>query len=93
MEYLAGADAQKIWVERGGFTSVNKNVELSAYPDDVARKVAEQLTGAEVFRFDLDDTIGGALQQAYFTGVTRYLANPADLDAILSSIESARGGQ
>jgi len=90
MEYLAGADAQQIWVERGGFTSVNSDVGEDAYPDDVARKQAAQLTEADLFRFDLDDSIGGGLQQAYFAGITQYLQNPDQLDQILESIESAR---
>ena len=38
----------------------------------------------------LDDAIGGALQSAYFTGVTEYLADPGSLDAILADIEVAR---
>src|SRR6266550_1457868 len=37
MQFLATADAQEIWVKRGGKTSVNKAVPLSVYPDDVAR--------------------------------------------------------
>ena len=38
LSHIAGADAQKIWVQRGGFTSVNKKVSLDSYPDPVARK-------------------------------------------------------
>ena len=91
MTYLASADAQKIWVEAGGFTSVNTEVDLDAYPDEVARRQAEQLLEADSFRFDLDDAIGGGLQQAYFTGITQYLQNPGQLDSILQSIEGSRG--
>ncbi len=90
LNYLASAEAQKIWVDEGGFTSVNKMVATTAYPDPVAKAQAEQLTQAKVFRFDLDDAIGGALQTAYFEGVTQYLASPGDLDKILASIEAAR---
>jgi alpha-glucoside transport system substrate-binding protein len=90
LNYLASAEAQRIWVDRGGFTSVNSQVSLDAYPDAVSRAQAEQLTSAEVFRFDLDDAIGGALQLAEFDGVTQYLANPDNLDSILSGIEAAR---
>ncbi len=88
--HIASAEAQQIWVERGGFTSVNQQVSLDAYPDEVARAKAQQLLEAEVFRFDLDDAIGGAVQQAFFQGVTEYLANPGNLDAILANIEAAR---
>jgi len=90
LSHLASAEAQQVWVDRGGFTSVNTAIGLDSYPDVVARAQAEQLTTAEVFRFDLDDAIGGALQTAYFTGVTEYLADPGTLDAILAGIEAAR---
>jgi alpha-glucoside transport system substrate-binding protein len=90
LNWLAGAEAQQIWVERGGFTSVNQEVSLDAYPDEVARRQAEQLIEAETFRFDLDDAIGGSFQDALLSGVLRYLSNPGDLDGILSGIESSR---
>jgi len=90
LNYLASAEAQRVWVDLGGFTSVNSQVSLDAYPSTVARAQAEQLTAAELFRFDLDDAIGGALQLAFFDGVTQYLANPDDLDDILAGIEASR---
>jgi alpha-glucoside transport system substrate-binding protein len=90
LEHLAGAEAQQVWVELGGFTSVNEDVDLEAYPSDVAKRLAEQLLEAETFRFDLDDAIGGGLQQAYFQGVTQFLQNPGQLDQILQQIEAAR---
>ncbi len=90
MSHLASAEAQQVWVDRGGFTSVNTQVALDSYPDVVAQAQAEQLTTAETFRFDLDDAIGGDLQAAFFTGVTDYLADPDSLDSILQGIEDAR---
>jgi alpha-glucoside transport system substrate-binding protein len=90
LSHLASAEAQQIWVDRGGFTSVNSGVGLDSYPDVVAQAQAEQLTTAETFRFDLDDAIGGDLQAAFFTGVTDYLADPDSLDSILQGIEDAR---
>ncbi len=88
--HIVSADAQKIWVQRGGFTSVNKQVSFDAYPDPVSRKLADQLTKADVFRFDLDDAIGGATQQAEFQGVTSFLADKGRLDGLLSNIQSSR---
>jgi alpha-glucoside transport system substrate-binding protein len=90
MGYLAGAKAQEVWVKAGGFTSANKQVPIASYPNPVSKKQAEQLANAKAFRFDLDDAIGGALQQAYFKGVTQYLQSPGQLDGILKSIEDAR---
>lgn len=89
MEHIVSAEAQQIWVELGGFTSVNSEVSLDSYPDEVARAQAAQLLEAETFRFDLDDAIGGAGQSAIFAGVTQYLTDPSSLDEILSGIDSA----
>ncbi len=89
---MASAEAQQIWVERGGFTSLNTNVSLDAYPTDLDRSAAEQLADPDaVFRFDADDAMppgvsgaGGAV----FTGILEYIAG-GDLDAILQGIEDA----
>jgi hypothetical protein len=48
------------------------------------------LTTAGVFRFDLDDAIGGAAQQAEFEGILQYLNDPASLDNILQDVEGSR---
>ena len=90
MSHLASADAQQVWVDIGGFTSVNRQIGLDSYPDSVSRAQAEQLTQADTFRFDLDDAIGGALQAAFFQGVQDYLDDPDSLDSILEGIEAAR---
>jgi alpha-glucoside transport system substrate-binding protein len=90
LKYLASAQAQTIWVKKGGFTSVNKQVSTDAYPSDVAKKVAEQLLNAQTFRFDLDDAIGGSVQTAYFKAVTQYISNPGSLDSLLSGLDSTR---
>jgi alpha-glucoside transport system substrate-binding protein len=90
LRYLASADAQRIWVEAGGFTSLNKGVDLDSYPNATARGAADQLLNAKVFRFDLDDSLGGATQQAIFTGVTQFIANRGQLDSILSGIQATR---
>ena len=58
-----------------------------------AQASAQRLTQADVFRFDLDDTIGGEVQRAFFAGITEYLADPGSLADILSGIEAARGAE
>jgi len=86
--YLASAEAQQIWVERGGFTSVNNQVSLDAYTNPLARLAAEQLTGATVFRFDADDNMPSAVQKAFWKGTLAYLQDPSQLDSILADIEA-----
>jgi len=88
--WLASGEAQQIWVERGGFVSLNTDVPLDSYPTDLDRRVAEQLSDPErIFRFDADDGMPagvGGDNGAVFTGVLQYLGG-GDLDEILQSIE------
>jgi alpha-glucoside transport system substrate-binding protein len=93
MEYLSTAEAQQIWVERGGFTSTNNQVDLNSYPDPLAAKAAQQLTSARIFRFDADDIWGGELQSAFWNGILDYLENPSRLDSILQEIEAVAAQQ
>jgi len=88
VEYLASPEAQQIWVNLGGFTAVNKRVSLDAYPDPLARRAAEQLTAATIFRFDADDSMPSAVQKAFWDGTLAYLQNPSQLDDILAQIEA-----
>jgi alpha-glucoside transport system substrate-binding protein len=88
IQYLAGADAQTIWVKRGGFTSVNNKVSLDAYPNVLTRAAAQQLTGATLFRFGAGDSMPSAVQTAWWAGVLSYLQDPSQLDSILANIDS-----
>lgn len=88
VKYLATAEAQTIWVKRGGFTSPNKSVDLSAYPNDVARTSAKQLTTASAFRFGAGDIMPPAVQQAWWKGALTFIGDQSQLDSVLSNLES-----
>jgi len=88
VDYLLSAEAQEMGVRQGGFISTNKRVNMDSYPDVMAAKVAEQLTSANIARFDADDIWGGDLQAAFFEAVLDYLANPSGLDHILENLEA-----
>jgi alpha-glucoside transport system substrate-binding protein len=93
MEHVASAAAQEVWIEAGGFLSVNSEVSLDAYPNDLDRRVAEELGSSDaIFRFDLDDAQGSAAQAAVFAGVQEYLQG-GNLDDILAEIEAASAGE
>jgi alpha-glucoside transport system substrate-binding protein len=77
-----GADV----VELGGFTSVNRSIPADAYPDAVARAIADQLASAEVVRFGAGDLMPAAVQQAWWKGMLQLVADPTTLDALLDSL-------
>src|SRR6266567_223682 len=88
MQFLATAEAQEIWVKRGGKTSVNKAVPLSVYPDDVALNSAMQLSQATFFSLSQDDLMPVAMESAYWKASLDFISDPTKLDSILSTLES-----
>ena len=88
MAYLVTADAQKIWVERGG--ALSANTKVTSYPDDVSKRSAEILANAGVFRFDASDLMPTAMNDAFWKSILDYVKTPADLDSILSNLDSVQ---
>ena len=90
INYLLTPEAQQIWVERGGFISMNKNVPADAYPDETSKRSAEILAGASSAKFDASDLMPNAMNQAFFEAVVAYVQNPGDLDSILSNLDNVQ---
>ncbi|HEX9058380.1 MAG TPA: ABC transporter substrate-binding protein [Ktedonobacterales bacterium] len=88
VQYLASKQPQEIWIKRGGFTSANKSVDLSTYPDAVSKASAQMLVSASTFRFGADDLMPSQVEDAFWKGVLTYIGNPGQLDSVLSDIES-----
>ena len=93
IEYLATPEASEIWAKRGGFSSPNKNVDASVYPDPIQRTTAGAIGEAEVFRFDLSDlqpaAFGATVGQGLFKLFQDFLQNPTDIDGITTQMEAA----
>jgi alpha-glucoside transport system substrate-binding protein len=87
IRYLTSAEAQAIWVERGGAISPNQRVPLEAYPDPLSRQSAELLTSAEVVRFDASDLMPEAMNNAFWQAILEFIQNPRALDRILTSLD------
>ena len=94
IKYLVTADAQKIWVGRGGALSANKNA--NNYPDDVSKRSAAILTSAKIFRFDASDLMPTAMNDAFWKAIVSYVQDSSKLDSILTNLDtvqkSAYGG-
>ncbi|MDH5747401.1 MAG: extracellular solute-binding protein, partial [Candidatus Bathyarchaeota archaeon] len=85
-QFLAGADGQEIQVGEGGHIATNLDVALDAYPA-VDKGVAEILVGKEVL-LDLDDTIGGAFQEEFWTQLKLLWVSPGSLDSVLAALDA-----
>jgi hypothetical protein len=93
VSYMATPQAVTIWAKRGGFSSPNKNVPSSAYPDALTRTIATTLANAKTFRFDLSDlqppSFGATVGKGEFKIFQDFLRNPKNVNGIASSLESA----
>ena len=93
LEYLTTTDAAEIWAKRGGFSSPNKHLDVSVYPDEITRTTAGALAEAETFRFDLSDlqpsAFGGTPGQGLFKLFTDFVEKPQDIDGITQQMEAA----
>ena len=88
MEYLSSPEAGRIWVSTGAIVSPNKGVELSAYPNQLVRKEAQQVREATVFRFDGSDLLPGDLGTEWPTVLQGVIKNPDQMDSLLSDFAS-----
>ncbi len=86
--YLSTAQAQSIWVGRGGALSANKSV--TNYPSEILKKAAGDLAAAKIFRFDASDNMPQAMNDAFFKGIVTYTKDPSTLDTVLTNLDAAQ---
>jgi alpha-glucoside transport system substrate-binding protein len=93
ISYLASPEASTIWAKRGGFTSLNHKVPLSAYSDALTRASAQALVSAKASRFDLSDleppAFGATTGQGEFKIFQDFLKSPKNVSGIAAALESA----
>jgi alpha-glucoside transport system substrate-binding protein len=88
MRYLVTPEAQAIWVKRGGALSVNRRV--TEYPDEISRRAAEVLSGAQRFRFDGSDLMPERMNTAFLQAVIDYVRDPSSLDQVLQRLDEVQ---
>ncbi len=93
MRFLA-TDAQSVWprIAGSGAFTVNENVDLDVYRDDVSRRIAGILRSADTLCFDASDVMPPAMRNAYNRAVLEYLSDPSGLDAVLYHLDQVRKG-
>ena len=96
LEYLTTVEAAEIWAKRGGFSSPNKNLDVSVYPDEITKEIAGALADAaeaNTFRFDMSDlqpaAFGGTPGQGLFKEFTDFVQNPNDIDGVTKEMEAS----
>ncbi|WP_328427276.1 ABC transporter substrate-binding protein [Streptomyces sp. NBC_00443] len=91
--FLASPDAATIQAKLGGYLSPNKNVENSAYPNEVQQKIAKALIDSgDDFRFDMSDqapqAFGGTPGKGEWKALQDFLKNPSDVAGAQQKLEA-----
>jgi multiple sugar transport system substrate-binding protein/alpha-glucoside transport system substrate-binding protein len=93
LTFIASTDAAKIWAQGGGYLSPNKNLDFSAYPNDVQRNIAKSLIASgDDFRFDMSDqapaAFGGTKGEGEWKDLQDFLAKPSDVAGAQAKLEA-----
>jgi len=91
LKYLSTAEAQDIWVKRGGGKiAINKQVSLSDYPDPIAKSLAQVVLDTKIGRYDAGDLMPSDMRNAYWSAILQFAQNQGQLDSILAHLDSVQ---
>ena len=93
VEYLSSAEAARLIVTKGPWSSLHKDLDPSIYPDPIRRRTGAALLEAETFRFYLADLqppeFGATVGQGLWKAFQDFLLDPSNVDQIAAKIEKA----
>jgi alpha-glucoside transport system substrate-binding protein len=85
--YVTSPGAGRIWVSTGTTVSANTRIPLSAYPNSLVRAAAQQVSQAEVVRFDGSDLLPGSLGQEWGSTLQGVMRRPADTETLVGDFQ------
>lgn len=85
--YLTSPGAGRIWVSTGTAVSPNRRIPLSAYPNELVRTTARQVSEAKVVRFDGSDLLPGSLDRELGLTLQQVLLRPAEVGALMREFQ------
>jgi alpha-glucoside transport system substrate-binding protein len=90
LQYLMTADAQAIWVKRGGKISPNNQVPLTDYPDALSKSTAQILVATKIAKYDAGDQMPSDMRNAYWSAVLSFAQNQGNLNSILANLDAVQ---
>jgi alpha-glucoside transport system substrate-binding protein len=91
--FLASPAAAAAWAKSGGFSTGNKNMSPSVYPDPITRATAVPVQKAKSIVFDMSDnqpaSFGATAGQGEWGLFQQFLQNPKDVNGIAAKLEAA----
>ncbi len=90
IEFLGTVESTTDWAALGGALFPHKGQDLSVYPTEIERTIAETIINAEAARFDASDAMSAEANAAFWKGITDWVSGNRDLDGALQDIDAAR---
>ncbi|HSS92868.1 MAG TPA: ABC transporter substrate-binding protein [Candidatus Dormibacteraeota bacterium] len=90
MQYLTTADAQTIWVKRGGKLAVNKQVSLDSYPDALSKESAQIIVTTTIGKYDATDQMPADMKAAAWADLVKFIQNQGQLNSLLAHLDSVQ---
>lgn len=88
MHFISTGKSGEAWARTGGALFVHKDQDLSVYPNDLNRKLAEIMMNAETFRYDASDLMPPEVgSNAFWYEMVEYI-HGKDIDDVLRDIDS-----
>ncbi|MBA2696560.1 MAG: carbohydrate ABC transporter substrate-binding protein [Actinobacteria bacterium] len=90
MEFLTSDEFGAEWAQAGGWLSPHTTFDVSNYPDDTRRTVAELASRSDVFRYDASDLMPAEVGAGTFwEGSVEWIQGDVTTDEMLTSIEES----
>jgi alpha-glucoside transport system substrate-binding protein len=90
MAHLTSPEFEFANLAASSWISPHKTFDVSKYPDETTKKVAEFAYKATVFRFDGSDQMPGAVGAgSFWKGMTAWISGQKNLDEALKDIEES----
>ncbi len=88
--YFVTTEAQSLVAKTGSWMSADKQVPVDAYPNPFVRRAAETLSSGKAVYYYGSSLMPGAMSEAFWKAVLRYVQNPDQLDAILADLDQVQ---
>ena len=90
INYLTTAEAQTVWIKRGGSISPNKQTSIDAYPEVISKEAAQLLVNSRTVRYQAIDNMPPDMKTAALKAVLDYTADQNALAKILASLDKVQ---
>jgi len=93
IEFFATGASAEAWVKAGGVTSPHNDSSLDWYTNDIDRRAALVILGADTVRFDASDLMPPEVGAgSFWKGMADYVGGASDLDTVLVEIHRSWPG-